>query len=733
MEVNVKERVSPHKIYAVVLATIDNISKRIGNKTNDEKLSKKQSEANKIISEIRNIIEISLDELQKNSEWDVYTLAFYGETNAGKSTLMETLRIILNEKTKQAERERFKEIQSKYGISEAEFESIHKEIKELEEVIESIDDNLKTLAIKYQTEMARETEIIDKLENEQIKKKEQLSFFKKLLVRLWAYFYTSDAIIKIKELKKNQEILVNKHKSDLSEKNKLKIKAEEELKNKLEVKEEKLQNLQRLEKYQDGQIVGDGRPDFTREVQSYDFTIDGNKFSILDVPGIEGNEEQVKDEINSAVKKAHSIFYVTGKPTPPQSADEGKQGTLEKIKEHLSDQTEVRVIFNKRINNPVQLEKGSLISENEQEALAELDSKMIEVMKDAYSGCHVLSAQPAFLGVSEFLVPDGELFKKREKFLNKLSVADILDKSGLNDFFDFLIHNLSIDYKEKIKKANIKKINNVIMNAESKVTYLLKQSFIPLKRKLKIESEATVDSLDSLVRSFIKKIDSRTSGVVRKFKTQVTKKVYKEIDTDIKNADFKKILELTIEESIDGLVKDLDVAIREEVEIFKYKLEETLESYQKHAQGLLENHTGTFSEVMPRDFSLKIKFDNGINYLGIISSLVGGLVLIFNPAGWVLVALGIVVSIGKSVYSAFSSKFRMSQQRKITDENLDSICKRINESVNGKVEELQPELENEIFKLKVLICEPVKQVEGIVASLEIASISFKKLINQLNK
>ena len=115
MEVNVKERVSPHKIYAVVLATIDNISKRIGNKTNDEKLSKKQSEANKIISGIRNIIEISLDELQKNSEWDVYTLAFYGETNAGKSTLIETLRIILNEKTKQAERERFKEIQSKYG------------------------------------------------------------------------------------------------------------------------------------------------------------------------------------------------------------------------------------------------------------------------------------------------------------------------------------------------------------------------------------------------------------------------------------------------------------------------------------------------------------------------------------------------------------------------------------------------------------------------------------------
>lgn len=36
-------------------------------------------------------------ELRELAEWDTFTIAFYGETNAGKSTLIETLRILLGD------------------------------------------------------------------------------------------------------------------------------------------------------------------------------------------------------------------------------------------------------------------------------------------------------------------------------------------------------------------------------------------------------------------------------------------------------------------------------------------------------------------------------------------------------------------------------------------------------------------------------------------------------------
>jgi len=38
--------------------------------------------------------------LEDNAEWDKFTIAFFGETNAGKSTIIESLRIMFDEETR---------------------------------------------------------------------------------------------------------------------------------------------------------------------------------------------------------------------------------------------------------------------------------------------------------------------------------------------------------------------------------------------------------------------------------------------------------------------------------------------------------------------------------------------------------------------------------------------------------------------------------------------------------
>ncbi|MER0561900.1 hypothetical protein AAA518_10225 [Pseudomonas aeruginosa] len=40
--------------------------------------------------------------LEKHAEWDNFTIAFFGETNAGKSTIIESLRVLFKEKKRQA-------------------------------------------------------------------------------------------------------------------------------------------------------------------------------------------------------------------------------------------------------------------------------------------------------------------------------------------------------------------------------------------------------------------------------------------------------------------------------------------------------------------------------------------------------------------------------------------------------------------------------------------------------
>lgn len=43
-----------------------------------------------------------LQQLETQAEWDTFTLAFFGETNAGKSTIIESLRILFKEESRQA-------------------------------------------------------------------------------------------------------------------------------------------------------------------------------------------------------------------------------------------------------------------------------------------------------------------------------------------------------------------------------------------------------------------------------------------------------------------------------------------------------------------------------------------------------------------------------------------------------------------------------------------------------
>lgn len=53
------------------------------------------------LSEISLNFNEDIDNLEKNSEWEKFTIAFFGETNAGKSTIIESLRIIFKEKERQ--------------------------------------------------------------------------------------------------------------------------------------------------------------------------------------------------------------------------------------------------------------------------------------------------------------------------------------------------------------------------------------------------------------------------------------------------------------------------------------------------------------------------------------------------------------------------------------------------------------------------------------------------------
>ena len=82
--------------------------------------------------------EEDIDSLEKNAEWDKFTIAFFGGTNAGKSTIIESLRIIFDEKNR---REEIEENMKKAKVMETQFENKYNElITSLDKLSKVIED-----------------------------------------------------------------------------------------------------------------------------------------------------------------------------------------------------------------------------------------------------------------------------------------------------------------------------------------------------------------------------------------------------------------------------------------------------------------------------------------------------------------------------------------------------------------------------------------------------------------
>lgn len=94
----------------------------------------------------------------------------------------------------------------------------------------------------------------------------------------------------------------------------------------------------------DGLIIGTGEADFTKGNTLYPLNYQGKRFQLIDVPGIEGEENKYAHMVREAVAKAHLVFYVNGTNKKPEKA------TAQKIRAYLRLGTQVCPLINVRGN-----------------------------------------------------------------------------------------------------------------------------------------------------------------------------------------------------------------------------------------------------------------------------------------------------------------------------------------------------------------------------------------------
>ncbi|GHR91623.1 hypothetical protein VN1279_07560 [Helicobacter pylori] len=584
---------------------LQNIFKNTDDK--DERLKKFNQEALEVFQKLELESLRELESLKNNEEWENFTIAFYGETGAGKSTLIECLRMFFKEQSKVVQQERFKRLYSNYQNN-------------------------------YQNDERKKQAILNELTS-----------------------------------------------------------------------------------LQDGATIGDGRSDFTLKTQSYSFQYNHQTFTLLDVPGIEGSEKKVIDQISNATQKAHAIFYVTKTPTPPQKGEERKEGTIEKIQKQLGSQTEVWAIFNKPINNPRALKDG-LIDENEKKSLRDLDEKMKAILGKHYMGYKVVSTQAAFYGLSSVLLPETDFYKNKQKFLEFFKVEELLlYKSHFKQLGEFIAGTLLENSRKKIMESNCNKALKVIEKLQKAIVTTIDRQIDPTIKELKDRQKETYSNLDHSRDKFVSKLKNSVFDAIDRFESDLREEMYVHIDRDIENKECEKIYENKRKQGMKELDRTIEGRVKKCEKQFRKDIQKTIEEFEERIKDFL-----VMLNRINLDSGFDININSGIDKLGLFSSIGGLALLLAVPvlgeialvAGIVLGAIGIV----KSVWSWFSSDYKKSQQRKEVDKSLNKICEKIEERVRNQLEDAKKGIFEKVESLKAGLNDSVvcyeRMREGLIKAGE---------------
>ncbi|WP_208377933.1 GTPase [Helicobacter pylori] len=584
----------------------------------DEKLKRFNQEVLEVFQKLERESLKELESLKNNEDWENFTIAFYGETGVGKSTLIECLRMFFKEQSKVDQQERFKRLYSNYQNN-----------------------------------------------------------------------YQNDE-------RKKQVI------------------------------------LKELHSLQDGEIIGDGRSDFTLKTRSYSFQYNHQNFILLDVPGIEGNEQKVIDQISNATQKAHAIFYVTKTPNPPQKGEERKEGTIEKIQKQLDSQTEVWTIFNKPINNPRAL-KDKPINESEKESLKSLNKEMKNILGKHYMGYKAVSAQAAFYGLSQALIPGTDFDKKKQKFLEIFKVEELLlYQSHFKPLVEFIAEELLKNSRAKIIQSNCNKALKVVEELQNTIKTTIEKRIDPGIKETQEHQQEARFNLDRSKEKFISDLENSVARKVNQFESDFRKEMHERIERGIGNDECKEIFNNELIQRQTKLIEDIERRFKECEERFDEEIKEDIERFKERIKDSLAmlKHIGIDSGNF--DFNI----DNGIDGFALGSSIVGLVLLFLTPVvGEFALIAGVtlaLVGVGKSIWGFFDSDYKKSQQRKEVDKNLDKACKEIAENVKSRIESYKKGALGMIEELNAGFNEFVNHYERMKRQLEEAHEKLGYISNSIH-
>ena len=279
---------------------------------------------------------------------------------------------------------------------------------------------------------------------------------------------------------------------------------------------------------EDGLIVGDGRHDFTKVYEEYHLSIEGHPFTLIDVPGIEGNESEFEDGIRKALRKAHCVFYVQGHNKKPDTA------TANKIKQYLGDWVKVYSIYNVRggsSNYDEEEEREFLLTPNVRKTEELIKGTFKVILGDVYSGNITIQALLAMCAKAVFSSTREDLANTQRKLLKYFGTPEkILQFSQFQTIIN-IVNDKSQNFTNEIVEANKQKmisLANIVKADLDKVIVEQTEDITKLKEQLR----SFRNNSANIISTTKKNLKNKTRGKLDNNYARLKTRIYEIIDDD---------------------------------------------------------------------------------------------------------------------------------------------------------------------------------------------------------
>ena len=369
-------------------------------------------------------------------------------------------------------------------------------------------------------------------------------------------------------------------------------------------------------KKEEGLIVGDGQHDFTKTYSEYRLSINGKPFTLIDVPGIEGKEEDFRDVIKTALHKAHIVFYINGHNKKPD------EGTAKKIKDYLGDWVKVYSVYNVRgsvSNYDEEEERDTLLTKGVKKTESLIMAEFKRILGDVYVTNLTIQAKLAMCARASFSKKRQDLINDRQKLLKYFSNSPdkILQFSQFQTVIN-IVENKSVNFKQEIIEANKQKLISLASRIADDIsnTMASQKSFIDrLKSNL---NAAEREICNNLLNNAQHNISSSVKNLIDSSFGDLKSYAFSCIDTGDSN--LAREVEAYQRRRFGNLSNDIAVSVKENLR----KIEQTSNRKLKELDGVnikplsLHTYINIDAEI---DFSnafdeLDIDFSDVVNWAG---------------------------------------------------------------------------------------------------------------------